>query len=603
MLQRIIQAIRLPGIVAVYNHNPFNAAEGESFSGPLRFVSSCDAAGVSELAGFCSTAKCYTAVIQTVFLVRKIHLMSLLLLTIILAPLLWFILRGLFEIRETGTAIRFFQFGEPLDRGAFAATLLASNTSLAGAIYLTAIYGFLIGPAAAIWSTLFFALTMIASAKLLGTINARYPRFFEQRGTLHEFLGMVYESSSVRLSAAVASTVVYVALVACELVLAGEVLSSVLTIYGFTGERSLLLSLGLGALVIVYTSAAGFRAVIKTEKVQITFMALMMLAGAAMIFQTSHIAGVFNIVEAGRQLFGDSLVQLIVYPKTAGTLFEYLFLFVFLNIVFWASWWPVAMDQWHRCAATQSSKIPLDKVSGTLGIVPLLYLGSLATVFALLGSLTRIYWGGDGTSPLSDIILGYFSDFGPAIQSAGMHAFVLGLFLAGLLSAIVSTIDSYLVVAAQTWLLDIRRSKKYSSAHQLESSVSDDRRELKAARACVLGLGICSLAVCVLFSMLYDVYEAIYATFAIQLSSIGALLFALLVRRAEKWSKYAKTSIIASMISAVILMGYVVFKIEVTAGAGEDPTGYYAYLYIVPEVVMLLSALIIFLPWTLSRTR
>lgn len=518
-------------------------------------------------------------------------------------PIFWFIVQSILEYVKTNTATKYFQFGDSLKQTQFLSTLLASNSGLSGAIYLIAVYGWLTGALTGLWAIVFFGLTMVASQKVIKRIGERdeeFPNFLAERGTLHEFLGKSFQSRTVRIMAGTASLFAYIGLVACEIVLAQEIIEALLSVGGLPEAWATLARFVLTAMVIAYTFAAGFRAVIKTESVQIWLMIGMLLAGIAIIVATvQNHPGTWS---QHSKVYGDSIWSLLVAPKTAASTFDHLFIFVFLNIVFWGAWWPVAMDQWHRTAATRSEEISTNKVAGTASILTFVYLAALCVVFAMLGSFANCVWQGDLTNPLKTIVVGYVTDSSTPTGSLPFtSAMIAGLFLAGLIAAIVSTMDTYLIVAAQSLVVDVISAKKYGSMHEISSEEAADIRVLPLARIGVLGVGITTVLVSLWFSNFYDVYEAIYASFALQFASLGPLLVGLYVANPAQRKNQAIFAIGVSLLASVVGMTFIILRIENAANSGIEPTAFYRWLYAWPEIVMLMSVVLTMRPVDLKH--
>ena len=186
--------------------------------------------------------------------------MEILIVSIAVIPILWFILQSIYEYIRTDTATKYLMYGDPLKKRHFLTTLLASNSGLSGAIYLIAVYGWVSGAGTAFWAILFFLLTMGAAYLVLKRIGKLYPDFLQSRGTLHEFLGKAFGSPTIRLLAGTASLFAYIGLVACEIVLAQKIVGALFLAGGLPESWAVAGRIGLATLVIAYTFAAGFRA-------------------------------------------------------------------------------------------------------------------------------------------------------------------------------------------------------------------------------------------------------------------------------------------------------------------------------------------------------
>ena len=64
--------------------------------------------------------------------------------------------------------------------------------------------------------------------------------------------------------------------------------------------------------------------------------------------------------------FPTTISAALTNPDGSGVL-QFLLMFGAANLVFWGLWWPSAMDQWHRCAASGQAATALDRKIGTQG--------------------------------------------------------------------------------------------------------------------------------------------------------------------------------------------------------------------------------------------
>lgn len=517
-------------------------------------------------------------------------------------PLLWFVWQSVQEAPHTNTLLRFFQFGEPLKGRAFLATLLASNSGLSAAVYLFAVYGYWYGLWAALWSSVFWILTQQASVwtiRRVETLTAP-TGFLTVNGTLHEFLGRMFHSRRVRIAAASLSFLSYVGLVACEILLAREIIGAFLRTTGLHEVSSSdvnILTFIIASLVAFYTAAAGFRAVIRTDIVQLALMIVMLGAIWAFIFVFVFNTGWESLSQTYFASYG-SLWDSFVDPSGQGP-GNYWTYFVVCNIAFWAVWWPVAMDQWHRCAATQLESTPIDSVKGTGGSLATLYLVVLSITFVALGVVVRTQVAGDAaaTSPL-----GSFISLADAASSATygwqriLGAFGVGLICSGLIAAALSTMDTYLVVACQSLLLDLLAPRDNSSLKDV-SEKSQSSRYLAGARLTVVLVFALICFLSYVFHYFYDIYEMIYFSFCFMLALVPVVLMSLLGKATREREPGAFASLLLGMILSIGGMAWIVYNIEQVAPTGDkdELLKWYNYMYAWPELVAAIAFIAYFL--------
>lgn len=121
--------------------------------------------------------------------------MELVTYALVALPIAYFLIQSFAERRDASTAIRFYQYGEPLGHQSFFATMVSSTTGLL-ALYLIAVYGYLYGLGVFPWLVGFWVLTQTAS---LFAVRRADRALVAQGGlssgrfTLHEILGELFD--------------------------------------------------------------------------------------------------------------------------------------------------------------------------------------------------------------------------------------------------------------------------------------------------------------------------------------------------------------------------------------------------------------------------
>jgi len=522
---------------------------------------------------------------------------------LIVLALTFFVKKSLSEKSNANSLLRFFQYGDDFKQNSFFATLVASNSGLSGAVFLIIVYGYFYGMGIFPWVLSFWVLTQIASVytiKKVEQITKEKGGFISKNGTLHEFLGMIYNSNKVRIIAGAFSTLVYIGLVAVEIVMGYEILRAfvpnTIQIMGFELVPLLFLFI-ISALVFFYTSRSGFRAVVSTDKIQLTLILLMItcIIGFVAFNSTTIISN-----------YGDHYVPLLslqdsIFNPTGEGIMSFMFFFVFMNIIFWAFWWPAAMDQWHRVAATKSIKKALNKGLGTLSVGSVSYFALLTFVLLAVGIMIKIIFAPtDGaTQPLFYFLTGISSGLSGSIFNLVFGAIGIGLITLGLIAILISTIDTYLVVAGQSFVSDILLARKYKkSLFDIDNSISEGemKKILTFSRKCILLFFIPVISLFFLITQLADVFTSIYFFFAFQMAPVAALIVSFVIKRNKLKGTAIFWSIIGGGIWAFVTNIALILTINDMILAGSaNVMFYYNLLYANPAITAVVTVFIYFI--------
>jgi len=474
----------------------------------------------------------------------------------VIAMLLFFVVLAIREAKNTNSLHRFYLFGDDFKPPMFGATLIASNAGLSGAFVLILYYGYLYGLAAFPFVWAFWLLTQIASAATIRRVEAisksrKSESFFRQSGTLHEFIADSFGSNQIRAYCGVLSCGAYIGLVACELVLASHILDFVfpkeptipfttLPMRPFAFIVVVMLS------IMVYNVLAGFRGVVQTDFAQWIIMSAMLVVICAFVFyRLGDISAKYSEVYSAPK---DGLLQFMMNPDKQGV--SAYMSFIASNLVFWGLWWPGAMDQWQRCAATHDIDSSLNKIWGTIGVIPTVYFAVLSFAFLGLGAWIRLSVPDTTLSPdLLKIAVGEVLHFGNETQWTLVGTLFCAVTLWGLICASMSTIDTYVISASHSLAVDVCLSQKGTLREQSQSDT--DGRSLKLARGITAIIPIGILIVATLFGMASDVYSFIYFSFSLMFAILPSLAVALSGRASQNNIVAAERSLVAGGVFAV----------------------------------------------------
>lgn len=589
-------------------------------------------------------------------------MISKLCLILVFVPIIIFCYMSYRQFKKARTPISFLQFGKGYQSSSFFATLLASNSSLSGALFLIAFYGMLYGPSIFLWVFIFWFSTQIMSNYTIKWVDSLYPQFIERRGTLHEFLGLLFgQNQGVRVVAGKISMFSYIGLLASEIVIGYAIVSAFVP--GTTkviGSLSLLPGitiLVLLGIVAAYTALAGFRGVVMTDVFQLSLIIFMLLGiawyieskillialivlallvvGAFLFFRKNHgqvvstdltikpvnelhirdvlrdlpfrwpaflafavivLVWLFSSREIGHPIQIADVINPIKDPPLRFFIF-----FIVANILFWLVWWPAAMDQWHRCAATTNSKVSRHWLLGTLGVLPTFYLGLLSLTFLFAGAAVAkanpeimdplagflgLLW--DGNNPSSKAVVGVF----PFIIVA-----------AGILAAMISTVDTYLIVATQTWVADVREARKSGrTLHDIEVDGKDHHEMMPMLRKTVVAIFIWSSVLAFPILVLgIDLFATIYFFFSGMLVLAGVLLVGFFIKDKERRNRMggaAKQAMCVGMAYVVATNIPIITMLQLTLGGTISGDAWYCQynnwyyaVYINPVLAMFVTVL------------
>lgn len=267
--------------------------------------------------------------------------------------------------------------------------------------------------------------------------------------------------------------------------------------------------------VIFYTTIAGLSGVIITDMIQFVIIVIMIV----FIF----IPGIYNDTEA--------LHRLAELPKSMlnGTFYGYLFL-IGLPL-FLAPSVMVRMDIWQRMLAAKNSSVAkkTSLISG-LGMLP------FYIIFPLTGMAVRLVSG-------SNIEL---HDVTWVFLDRHSNAFVLGFALIGLLSALMSSADSFLNVIAISAIRDFagwEKMQEIQNTNQLQ----------KYIRIATLIFGFLALFAALAFPKIVDLMVVGLGTIVI---FVPITFLALIKKDVHRFNKTAMASVVSGFTVSLLLFVY-----------------------------------------------
>ena len=243
--------------------------------------------------------------------------------------------------------------------------------------------------------------------------------------TINDFLRARYENRAVVILATLSLVIFFIAAMVAQFIGGARLFETATGLPYHVGLTIFAVS------VILYTTLGGFRAVVLTDVVQ----GVVMLVGTAALFVgIVHVGGGMTAIVQKMQLIDPGLVTPFG-PKD------------FLAKPFILSFWVLVcfgvIGLPHtavRCFGYRDSRS-----MHTAIVVSTIVLGLLVLGMHLCGAL--------GRAIIPDLTVG--DKIMPALSLAILPPFVAGVFLAGPLAAIMSTIDSQLILASATLIRDL----------------------------------------------------------------------------------------------------------------------------------------------------
>ncbi len=254
--------------------------------------------------------------------------------------------------------------------------------------------------------------------------------------TVTDYLYARYQSNAVVLLASVAILFFFVAMMVAQFIGGGVLFQN---ITGYSYATGLIL---FGLVVIVYTTIGGFRAVVLTDAIQAVVMLLATVTITWAIIRAG--GGVENLVNNIAQA-NPSMIDVNAVPKP-----KILSFWILVGI---------------GLLGLPQTSVRAMSFKDTKGLHNSIIIGTVVVGFLMLGMhLAGFFSAGvlTGTPATSDSVI-------PMIVMQVLPGFWAGVFLAGPLAAIMSTVSSLLILASATIIKDmlLRFGKKQRDNRQL----------------------------------------------------------------------------------------------------------------------------------------
>lgn len=396
--------------------------------------------------------------------------------------------------------------------GTFVATMSAKATDSSSWVFVGLPGAFYVSGMQNAWMIVGLTAGFYASWRLIAPRLREYSeRGFDWRNgdraesvTLPEFLANRFHSDALRLVSAIFILVFYVVYLGSGFIATGLLCSQV---FGVPESTGVLIG---AAVVTMYSSLGGFLASSYTDVVQ----GLLMWATIAIIAVVGivNVGGIGAVVQDVRAHNADIFSPFVEVTLTDGQWVtgSSVAVVAIISALAWGLGYLGAPHILARFMGLRSSEST--KGARRLGLVlSIMWLGSAGVV----GLLAIAHFGSDLDNPEN----AYLSLVGELLPS-----WMAGIFLAGILAAIMSTADSQLVVAATTISEDFYRAFLNRDA--------SDRALVRISRGTVVALSIVAAVIALRGGTVFDLVGYAWAGFG---ATFGPVIIAALYSRRTTW--------------------------------------------------------------------
>jgi len=493
-------------------------------------------------------------------------------------PLIVSLLVALTSHRARDSFDTFVLGGRDISRPHFVATLTASNAALANILFLYVYWGFVYGVWAWLWGMLFWAAGFLLFSRV-----AKKSRFNDltqsQRpeSGFNELLGVEYASPLVATVCALVSGTAFLLLLTLELNVGAKIFSGLTPTP--TATLPYVLALIIGSVLAAYAAFGGMRAVIRTDVVQLLFIGAAALAMPIVIGRLAGTTSIWSLIGTSASTAPAFALTWGYVPFVLGSLFS------------WGAWFLCTMDMWQRTVATTIPR----PVLGIKGMLPSYF---LLGVITFSGVLAGVYLKSQATSPfppkypLVDLLHAAFV----AASSDSVSLVLVAVVVAGFTAAMLSTVDTYLIIVSQSMVGDLPAFRKGFPHARINKTQGEDRILLRNVQRFVAAVPFISVALFYLLNRAatqdtFTLYMIAGSTpFAVLPLVVGALWL-----NADSRSRMARPAAIWAALSLGVSI-VVNLVLAQHALASFSPVAF-GLLYFVP----LLTALVAAIPFLATR--
>ena len=341
---------------------------------------------------------------------------------------------------------------------------------------------------------------------------------YKHRPSMHEFIGVEFNSKTVALVASACTSIGFLLIFATELVVGSKFLAGLVP-----GIPQWVTVVFLSAIGFTYTLFGGFRAVIKTDQLQMKFIwALIISLGGDYVY--------YIFQNGGLQVNLDKMPKGIMDFSTKPGLGFFLFGLAVMNIPTHLS----NMAVWQRISGAQKPEIVEKGIRKSIwGIALSWSLLSLLACFAYM-----IVTPTNSQTLLSDLLI--------AISVSAVGKVVLFIVVIGLYGAMLSTASTNLIVVGHTLSEDIFAKFRKGS---LQERV-DSKKEFLFSRIILIGATLLSIFLVVGLKYFgFSIADLVFAIYGGALALFPPILAAL-------YSNRKRLASLSGFANAAVIFGF-----------------------------------------------
>lgn len=337
-------------------------------------------------------------------------------------PVIIYLILGIRDCRNIKDIDDYFLAGRKISTLSCALNAVTANFSFVTAVFVLLTWSYQYG--AAVWWTLITAVLGFVAYAIPRVSPIRDTGFFSEGNTIHEYLGLRYQSRIVRFAASIATITAFLGFFVAELYIFAFFLTQYINVNIWT------LVFILAVINAIYTILGGYESVLSTDIWQIIFI----LFGLGCIL--------FIFITGSPDLRGTlgSAFDLRGLIKAVPPFDSTPSLFVIMLLIINGLWQFSAMDMWQRSLATGNQK-KIMKGSILGGVIFFL----IAIPILLAGMGTRLKFTSSQLSPF-DIIKKLLEGHSPI---------VIGGLICLFASASLASVETTLIALSQSVLYDV----------------------------------------------------------------------------------------------------------------------------------------------------
>jgi len=350
------------------------------------------------------------------------------------------------------------------------------------------------------WTVITTVLGLLAVWKIAPQIWGKM-KSYNHRPTLHEFLGREFNSSTLSVIAAGATSLGFLGAFAVELTVGARFLAGLIP-----GIPTWTTVGVLSTVAFIYTSAGGFRAVILTDRLQMgaIWLLLIALSGYYAFYVGTH--------EGWTHHFAQVPADMVELTWRGGLTSFLIGIFV-LNVPIYVS----DMSVWQRIAGSQE---PRTVSQGLLNST--IETGASWSILIILACLAFMVADAGSANPLLSVL-------NTVDTSSPVGSGLLFVVAFGLYACMLSTASTHLIAAAHTLYEDIlsQAARDLPLTDRLHSD-----SEIHLSRAFLFGVALLATAVVALLIMAgFSIADLVFAVYGAQLGLVVPVLLSLYASR------------------------------------------------------------------------